>query len=197
MAQKKSLLTEAQETQLAIELIQMGARLQVLESETSLSRERLVKLYKEIRGESPPKGLLPFSTDWFTTWLPNIHASLFANIHRYMTGHAGLSGIDATMQAYRLYREHQHGQAAEAEPVLGLTRAWTLVRFMESGMLSLVPCRQCGGHFLAHTYDLNAQFVCGMCHMPSRAGKTRRAQPGIAGRAVPAGETVSGSSVAA
>ena len=171
---QKSLVTEANDTQLAIELIEMGARLQVLESETTLSRERLVKLYKEIRGESPPKGLLPFSTDWFTTWLPNIHGSLFANIHRYLREHGGLSGIQATMQAYRLYREHQ--QDDDAEPVLGLTRAWTLVRFMDSGMLSLVPCNKCGGHFLSHTYDLHDHFVCGMCHMPSRAGKTRRAR---------------------
>ncbi len=175
MAQK-SLVNEAQETQLVIELIEMGARLQVLEAETSLSRERLIKLYKEVRGESPPKGLLPFSTDWFTTWLPNIHGSLFANIHRYMTEHAGLSGIQATMQAYRLYREHHHLEDGQGEPVLGLTRAWTLVRFMDSGMLTLVPCTKCGGRFLTHTYDLNHDFVCGMCHMPSRAGKTRRAR---------------------
>ncbi len=183
MAQK-SLVNEAQETRLVIELIEMGARLQVLESETSLSRERLIKLYKEIRRESPPKGLLPFSTEWFTTWLPNIHGSLFANIHRYMTGHAGLSGIQATMQAYRLYREHHHEADADGEPVLAFTRAWTLVRFMDSGMLNLTPCTQCGGHFVTHTYDLHNSFVCGMCHMPSRAGKTRRARAaGIAAEA--------------
>lgn len=37
---KKSVVTEAQEIQLAIELIQLGARLQLLENEVSLSRER-------------------------------------------------------------------------------------------------------------------------------------------------------------
>jgi len=173
MAQK-SLVSEANDTQLAIELIEMGARLQVLESETSLSRERLIKLYKEVRGESPPKGLLPFSTDWFTTWMPNIHGSLFANIYSYLNENAGLKGIQATMHAYRLYREH-HLDDSNEEPVLGLTRAWTLVRFMECGMLSLVPCKQCGGKFLAHSQDLHDGFVCGMCNMPSRAGKTRRA----------------------
>jgi len=173
MAQK-SLVSEAQDTQLAIQLIEMGARLQVLESETTLSRERLIKLYKEVRGESPPKGLLPFSTDWFTTWMPNIHGSLFANIYSYLTQHAGLSGIQATMQAYRLYRQHEVDEPNE-EPGLGLTRAWTLVRFMECGMLSLVPCKQCGGKFLAHSHDLHEGFVCGMCNVPSRAGKTRKA----------------------
>jgi len=67
---KKSLLTEMRDTQVAIELIELGARPQVLESETTLSRERLLKLYKEVKGVSPPKGMLPFSTDWFLTWLP-------------------------------------------------------------------------------------------------------------------------------
>ena len=81
MAAKKSLVSEAREIQLAIELIELGARLQLLEAETHLSRERLLKLYKEIKGGSPPKGLLPFSTDWFVTWLPNIHASLFMDVH--------------------------------------------------------------------------------------------------------------------
>ena len=64
---KKSVVSEAQEIQLAIELIQLGARLQLLESEVSLSRERLIKLYKELTGMSPPKGMLTFSTDWFLT----------------------------------------------------------------------------------------------------------------------------------
>ena len=50
-----------------MELISLGARLQMLESETQLSRGRLIKLYKELRGSPPPKGMLPFSTDWFMT----------------------------------------------------------------------------------------------------------------------------------
>ena len=71
----KSLVSEARQTQLAIDLIKHGARLQLLEAETTLSRERLLKLYKEVRGVSPPKGMLPFSTDWFISWQPNIRPS--------------------------------------------------------------------------------------------------------------------------
>ena len=40
----RSILTEAKQIQLATELIILGARLQVLEMNTDLSRERLVKL---------------------------------------------------------------------------------------------------------------------------------------------------------
>lgn len=176
---KKSVITEAQEIQLAIELINLGARLQLLESETSLSRERLLKLYKELKGVSPPKGMLPFSTDWFITWQPNIHSSLFINIHRYLVEYAKISGIEAVMKAYKLYLE-QAGQVAEGdESVLSLTRAWTLVRFFESKMLTTTACSKCGGHFVVHRLDLHQDYLCGLCHMPSRAGKTKKAKDAV------------------
>jgi len=175
---KKSVVTEAQEIQLAIELINLGARLQLLESETSLSRERLLKLYKELKGVSPPKGMLPFSTDWFITWQPNIHSSLFINVHKYLLGHARISGIEAVMKAYKLYLE-QVGQTDSGEPVLSLTRAWTLVRFFESKMLTTTPCCKCNGHFVVHRLDLHQDYLCGLCHMPSRAGKTKKAKDAI------------------
>ena len=78
------LISEARDIRLAVDLIQLGARLQMLESETQLSRERLIRLYKEIHRKSPPKGMLPFSTDWFMTWQPNVHSSLFLNIYGYL-----------------------------------------------------------------------------------------------------------------
>jgi flagellar transcriptional activator FlhC len=172
---KKSVVTEAQEIQLAIELINLGARLQLLESEVSLSRERLLKLYKELRGVSPPKGMLPFSTDWFLTWQPNIHSSLFINIHSFLVLHAGATGIQAVMKAYQLYLEQMPPEPGQ-EAVLSLTRAWTLVRFFNSDMLKLAPCGKCQGKFVVNTMDLHGSYVCGLCHMPSRAGKTKKAK---------------------
>jgi flagellar transcriptional activator FlhC len=172
---KKSVVTEAQEIQLAIELINLGARLQLLESEVSLSRERLLKLYKELRGMSPPKGMLPFSTDWFLTWQPNIHASLFLNIHHFLVEHAGASGIHAVMKAYQLYLEQMPPEPGQ-EALLSLTRAWTLVRFFGSKMLEQKSCTCCQGKFIVDAMDLNSDYKCGLCHMPSRAGKTRKAK---------------------
>jgi flagellar transcriptional activator FlhC len=170
---KKSVVTEAQEIQLAVELVKLGARLQLLESETSLSRERLLKIYKELKGVSPPKGMLPFSTDWFITWQPNIHSSLFLNIYKYLNEHAQISGIEAVMKAYKLYLE-QAEPDEHNEPVLSLTRAWTLVRFFESKMLTTACCKECGGHYVVHQLDLHSDYTCGLCHMPSRAGKTKK-----------------------
>ncbi|MGA7180198.1 MAG: flagellar transcriptional regulator FlhC [Thiobacillaceae bacterium] len=171
---KKSLISEVKETQLAIELIKVGARLQVLESETSLSRERLLKLYKEVKGVSPPKGMLPFSADWFLTWMPNVHASLFINIYRTISKHTDCEGIEAVLKSYRLYQEFLVG--SQTDEVLSFTRAWTLVRFFESRMLQTTECCKCGGHFVVHPNDLHDNYECGLCHMPSRAGKTKKAK---------------------
>ena len=120
----RSILTEARQIQLATELISLGARLQVLEMNTDLSRERLVKLYKEIRGVSPPKGMLPYSEDWFMSWQPNMHSSLFINIYNFVIKNTGTAGIDALIKSYRLYLEHI--QVHQLEKVLSLTRALQL-----------------------------------------------------------------------
>lgn len=168
----KSILSEAKQIQLATELIRLGARLQVLEANSDLSRERLVKLYKEITGVSPPKGMLPFSEDWFTSWQPNMHSSLFINIYNYLAAHAEVRGIDAVIKGYKLYLEHI--EASQLERVLSLTRAWTLVRFIDSRILCLAPCNKCAGDFVVHALELHSNHVCGLCNIPSRAGKTKK-----------------------
>jgi flagellar transcriptional activator FlhC len=167
----KRVMDEARDIALAAELIRLGARLQVLESETRLSREKLLKLYKEIQGKSPPKGMLPFSTDWFMTWQPNIHGSLFVSVYRFLIKSADLEPIEAIVKAYRLYLEHieAHGM----ERVLSITRAWRLVKFLDANMLTTAPCTRCGGHFVVHSFELTNEYVCGLCHVPSRAGKTK------------------------
>jgi flagellar transcriptional activator FlhC len=169
----RSVIAEVREITLAIELIELGARLQLLENETSLSRDRLIKLYKELKGASPPKGMLPFSVDWFMTWQPNIHSSLFHAMYRFVCQQGGeQSAIQAIVKAYRLYLEHMALYGDEA--MLTLTRAWTLVRFFDSGMVQTNTCTRCGGKFVAHAYALRAGYVCGLCQPPSRAGKTRK-----------------------
>jgi flagellar transcriptional activator FlhC len=171
-ARMKSVVSDAEQVQLAAELARLGARLQVLETETHLSRERLLRLYKEVRGESPPKGMLPFSTDWFMSWMPNIHASIFMNIHAYLVRHTQAKGIRAIITAYKLYIEHV--ELNGLEKVLSFTRAWSLARFFEAKLLETTACTCCGGKFVVHTMDLTKDYECGLCNVPSRAGKTKK-----------------------
>lgn len=165
----KSILTENRQIDRAVTLIQLGARLQMLENETDLSYERLLRLYKEVSGKSPSKGQLPFSTDWFLTWQPNIHASLFLNLHEYLAKTSVLEEIDCIIKAYRLYTENV--TSSGLEPILSITRAWRLMKFVDNGMLVTTECSRCGGHFVTEPYENQRHFVCGLCRPPARAGK--------------------------
>jgi flagellar transcriptional activator FlhC len=169
MATGKSVLNESRQIERAVALIKLGARLQVLESETDLSYERLLRLYKEVAGKSPSKGQLPFSTDWFLTWQPNIHASLFLNIYEYLSKTSSLEDIEAVMKAFRLYSEQM--ATLEMEPLLSVTRAWRLVKFVDNSMLAMTRCSKCNGHFVSEPYENSRHYVCGLCEPPARAGK--------------------------
>ena len=169
----RSLLEDNRQVQRAVELIGLGARLQMLQAETALPYERLLRLYKEVAGKSPSKGQLPFSTDWFVSWQPNVHASLYFNIYSYLLKTSPLDDIEAMIKAYRLYVSEL--ATLGVEPLLSITRAWRLVRFVDSGMLVTMRCSRCGGHFVNHAYELERDYVCGLCEPPARAGKARRA----------------------
>jgi flagellar transcriptional activator FlhC len=170
----KSMLQDMQDVQLAITLIELGARLQFIEAEVSLSRERLLRLYKEVQGGSPPKGLLPFSVDWYLAWMANIHASLFYNLYLAMLAHEGADRLGALIKSFRMYLQQvqAHGDAA----LLDFTRAATLVKFFESDMLQLTPCTRCTGLFVARPHEPRAGYVCVLCRPPSRAGKKKRSE---------------------
>lgn len=167
---EKSLLQEIHEVNIAMELINLGARMQVLESETSLSRRRLLRLYKELRGCPPSKGMLPFSEDWFMSWEQNIHSSMFYNICLYLKKTQKCRPIEALMKAYRLYLEQCYPRSKET-PVLGLTRAWTLLRFIDCGIISQKKCSVCHGGFVVTTEYIKNPFTCSLCSPPSRALK--------------------------
>ncbi len=171
---KKSVLEDAEQVALAKAFIEQDARLQVLEAETNLSRERLIRLYKEVKLKSPPKGMLPFSTDWFMTWQPNIHSSLFMNLYQSLIKSSEINESLAIITAYKLYKEQV--TTLNLPEILSMTRAWRLVKFFDAGMMTTTACTKCKGQFVVHTFELTDQFVCGLCHMPSRAGKTQKSK---------------------
>src|SRR5438128_2439531 len=103
------ILTEIREANLSYLMLAQS----LTRSHPDQAHERLLRLYKEVAGKSPSKGQLPFSTDWFMTWQPNIHASLFLNIHEYLNKSSELDEIDAVIKGYQLYLEETSAQGLE------------------------------------------------------------------------------------
>jgi flagellar transcriptional activator FlhC len=116
--------------------------------------------------------MLPFSTDWFLTWQPNIHSSLYLGIYKQLEKNTELQGIQLILKSYKLYLEQLPPEDGE-ESVLSLTRAWTLMRFMTSNMLVTARCKTCKGDYVAQPL-MTRQYICGLCDVPSRAGKTQK-----------------------
>ncbi|MDR0806663.1 MAG: flagellar transcriptional regulator FlhC [Enterobacteriaceae bacterium] len=165
-----SIIARIRDEKIAMELIHFGARMQVLEYETSLSRRWLLKLYKEVKGCSPPKGMLPFSADWYMSWEQNIHSSIFYNIYRYLQKSEYGRPVEIMLKAYWLYLGQSQTEPNE-KPVLELTRAWTLLRFIDCGMINHTVCRSCGGNFITTPEYMRQTFTCSLCFPPSRASK--------------------------
>jgi hypothetical protein len=120
------------------------------------------------------------------TWQPNIHSSLFLNIHEYLNKVAAMEEIDTVIKAYKLYLEQV--QAQGLEPMLSVTRAWRLVKFVDNGMLTMTKCTCCGGHYVTHPHEIARHYVCGLCNPPARAGKGRAAGALRIGEALAAAE---------
>jgi len=92
-------------------------------------------------------------------------------IYNTLIKSSALDDVDAIVKSFRLYQEQCGGN--DLKPELSITRAWRLVRFIDAGMLKLTPCTKCGGRFVVRDHDLTRHYVCGLCHMPSRAGRTK------------------------
>ena len=165
------------ETALAIQLIKLGIRQQPLEVELrSLSRGKLLELYREVRGESPPKGMLPYTDEWFFTWQPSIHSSLFMKYYSFLEVNTRLTPIELLIKSYEMYIEEvsRHRNYDKDKPVLSITRAWMMLRKIKAVHPSLqtTPCRSCNGSFV--TSIGTHHHVCGLCKPPARAGKRNR-----------------------
>lgn len=170
------------DTSIAVKLIQLGARLQVLVTELNISRETLLTLYKEVNnGESPSKGMLPFSVEWFITWQPCVHSSLFMSYYRFFEINSTLSGIELLIKSYEMYLEEisRHRNYDKENPVLSITRAWIMLKMVnvKHPLLKLTTCKSCGGGFVTGCEESTMYYKnyhCGFCNKPARAGKTER-----------------------
>lgn len=165
---KLPLLEQMKQYQKAAQLIELGARMQILDDLFDLPREKMLSLYKEVKGEAPPRGLLPFSTDWFLEWQPSIHSAIYLKV-REEYKKTGLNDVDLLISSYEKYSKII--KATNQEEVLSITRAWSLDRFIKSKLLKVSYCKECFGGFPNHPHENDKKYICGLCKMPSRAGK--------------------------
>lgn len=169
----KPIVNYANNVQLAIEMVKLGARTQVINSyvEGTISYERLQNLYYEVLGRGATKGQLPSSTTWYGSWRGLVQSTVFYNIYNKIEiKNEGWRMV----KAYRLFLEYLNKELsvsihAENVQYLDFNRAWFLLRLIRCGEIEVdVPCTECGLEFISIRDQPNSNFVCCLCAPPSR-----------------------------
>jgi flagellar transcriptional activator FlhC len=65
----------------------------MLGSELTRLRDRMIRVCREVRGASPPKGTVPFSADRYIKRVPNIRASLSYKTYVFLKTEVGCSNL--------------------------------------------------------------------------------------------------------
>lgn len=174
---KASVLNYSTDFAVAVKLIKLGARLQVLESVKSVSKPKKVQIYKELTGKSPSKGMLPSSADWFLLGQANAHASSYYALHRAMVLATGKDDVITLIKAYEAYLDlieakfNENGVLSE-EPFFSINRAWTLLRFIKGKLLNTSECISCHGKFIVSADDIHHGYLCLFCNPPARISRS-------------------------
>ena len=95
--------------------------------------------YKELRGCPPPKGMLQDSEDWFMA-CSKFYSSMFDN-SIFIGRNRTLSPIEATGNLSLIWNNVRR---LRVKNCLGLTRAWTLLRYIACEYRAYRMCL-CGG----------------------------------------------------
>lgn len=176
-----SILDQMEALKISEAFFSMQARIQIVQSiigEKTISYDRLCRLYKEVNnGESPKKGMFPSNTDLFLTWGGNVSSMLFLQAHQSYLD-AGLQQGWAMYYALFDYLRHPFIVESNESASTHVTRSWTLLRFIDSEILAVYECSDCG---LPHLKERNMPdnlAVCFMHDIPPRVKGRRKQEEG-------------------
>ena len=106
---------------------------------------------------------MPNSDAWYVRSRNNLQVSLFMANFRAIKNSRRLDGdaCDLLISAYEEYLRVIN--SAQIRPVLGIDRAWWLLKSIQIRNLKLVACVACGGDYVAYYGDLAKGYVCASC----------------------------------
>jgi flagellar transcriptional activator FlhC len=158
---------------LAVELLALDARINIVTEQTGFSAKIHFKLAFKMHHRSPSKGSLKISQNFFTrVFKLHKEATLYAFFFRTVSGN-DLSG--RSINAYRRYSSYIK-TLANADLLLDFSDVFMISEWLESGYLKLVSCSHCRSaklinNKLQHTAKfavLNGAFENGKNHNPRR-----------------------------
>ena len=106
---------------LAKGIIEKGGRPSIVRAVCQISKASALQFHKEIHGQGPNAGLLPYDPDWITNSPENcLHASIYFNIFQKISQNSKACKGEIYLTSYTLYEQ----TLADKPKVLNINRAW-------------------------------------------------------------------------
>lgn len=158
-------LLEVKMLKIAEEMFKRGARVPIVTALMPLKRERLMKLYVEVTGQTPITGPLPSDHSWYssTTYpMRMIQSSIVIDYYRKLKKKSKTAlEAEIIVAAYDLYL--QHCSAIKAEPLITFVRTWHLIQQVRINTLTTTKCKHCEGNYVVMVGKLHHKYECPLC----------------------------------
>lgn len=143
---------------LAIELLSLGARINIISEETGISPKILRKAYFEMYKKSSPSGSLKFNPNFiYKSFSKAKEATLFVFFFRTE------SSDDFPRRCINSYRRYEAYimTVSKTRPIFDISDSWMLAKWSSCGILKLVRCGRCRSAKLINNDQ--QQNICCIC----------------------------------
>ena len=145
---------------LAKGLIEKGARPSIVRAVCKISKASALQLHKEIHGQGPNAGLLPYDQDWIVKSPGNcLHASIYFNIYQKLSKNTSASKGELYLAAYLLYEQTLQDQPK----ILTINRAWHINQELSRSYIGGVRCSRCHSTYIAIREFPDTYKFCPLC----------------------------------
>lgn len=142
---------------LAIELLSLEARINIISDETGLSPKILRKAFVDMHKRSPPSGPLKVNSNFiYKSFIRTKEATLFVFFFRIEIHD---EFIRRCINAYRRY-EGYILKVYKVRPFFDFSDSWMIAKWSECGILKLVRCGHCRSAKLINNEQQNVCCIC-------------------------------------
>jgi hypothetical protein len=152
------MLKKYQQQTLAIELLNLHAKVKIVHQATGIPIKLLRQTYRQLHGRSPSRGSIKFSTRGLTGSRRKYKdVTLFAVCYRAASNKSADSQIQTLISAFDAYkRSYPSGQ-------LDFSAAWVVAQDIKDKKVQISTCKNCRAWVLLNAReDLSER--CGVCN---------------------------------
>jgi hypothetical protein len=145
---------------LAKGIIEKGGRPSIVRAVCQISKASALQFHKEIHGQGPNAGLLPYDPDWITKSPENcLHASIYFNIFQKISRNSKAGKGEIYLASYTLYEQ----TLADRPKVLNINRAWHIGQQIRMSYICGMTCARCNSIYVAIKEFPDPYKFCPLC----------------------------------